>query len=52
VFKPREGEWRKGFGVVTVPPDAGKLVVLLNVTGQVADKDVCWFDNLALYRLR
>jgi len=52
LFKPREGEWRKGFGVVTVPPDAGKLVVLLNVTGQVADKDVCWFDNLALYRLR
>lgn len=45
-------EWRKVFGLVTVPPDAGKLVILLNVTGQVADKDVCWFDNLVLYRLR
>jgi hypothetical protein len=52
VFKPSGGEWRNGFGVVTVPLDVGKLVILLNVTGQVADTDVCWFDNLALYRLR
>lgn len=52
VFKPREGEWRQAFGVVTVPPDVGQLVILLNVTGQVADTDACWFDSLALYRLR
>lgn len=52
VFKPQQGERRKTLGVVTVPPDVGKLVILLNVTGQVADGDVCWFDNLALYRLR
>jgi hypothetical protein len=52
VFKPGEGEWRRTFGVVTVPSDVGKLVILLNVTGQVADTDECWFDNLALYRLR
>jgi len=51
-FKPREGEWRQAFGVVTVPPRAGKLVILLNVTGQLTEKDVCWYDNLALYRLR
>jgi hypothetical protein len=52
VFRPREGEWRKAFGVVTVPPDVAKLVILLNVTGQVAGADVCWFDNLVLYGLR
>jgi hypothetical protein len=52
VFKPSAGEWRKGSGVVTVPLDVGKLVLLLGVSGQVADTDVCWFDNLALYRLR
>jgi hypothetical protein len=28
------------------------LVVLLNVTGQTAEDDVCWFDNLGVYRLR
>ena len=52
VFKPSGGEWWNGFGTVTVPPGAGKLVILMSVTGQVADTDVCWFDNLALYRLR
>jgi hypothetical protein len=52
VFRPDEGAWPKAFGVITVPSAVGKLVILLNVTGQVADTDVCWFDNLALYRLR
>ena len=51
-FKPRENEWRRVFGVVTVPPEVGNLVILLNVTGQLAPTDVCWFDNLVLYRLR
>ena len=46
------GEWRKAFGVVTVPPEVGRLVILLNVTGQIEEGDVCWFDNVALYRLR
>jgi hypothetical protein len=27
------------------------LIVLLNVTGQIADEDTCWFDNLGVYRL-
>ncbi len=51
-FKPHEGEWRRAFGVVTVPPGAGKLVILLDVTGQVTEDDVCWFDSLALHRLQ
>ena len=48
----REMESSTPFGVVTVPSDVGKLVILLNLTGQVEDADACWFDNLALYRLR
>lgn len=52
VFKPGEGEWRRGFGVVTVPPEAERIVLLLNVTGQSGETDACWFDRLALYRLR
>ncbi|MBN1441326.1 MAG: hypothetical protein JXA90_01395, partial [Planctomycetes bacterium] len=48
---PQTDEWQRAFGVVTVPPGAGKLVILLSVTGQAAEADVCWFDDLALYRL-
>lgn len=51
VFKPGAGQWRTAFGVVRVPPDVGKLVILLNVTGRGGQADACWFDNLALYRL-
>ena len=52
-FKPYQGEWQHAFGVVTVPPaNVGRLVVLLNITRQESDNDMCWFDNLALYRLR
>ena len=29
----------------------GRLIVLLNVTGQITDEDTCWFDNLGVYRL-
>ena len=47
----REMESSTPVGVVTVPSDIGKLGILLNLTGQVADADACWFDNLALYRL-
>lgn len=50
-FAPGDGEWQSAFGVVTVPEGAGRLVVLLNVTGQSTDDDRCWFDNLGLYRL-
>jgi hypothetical protein len=52
--KPRlepSANWRKAFAMVTVPPDTGKLVILLNVTGQATDQDECWFDDLGLYAL-
>ena len=50
-FKPGNREWQSAFGVVTVPQEAGYLVILLGVNGQLAEEDVCWFDNLALYRM-
>lgn len=46
------GEWRRAFGVVTVPGEVGRLVILLHVANQQSDPDTCWFDNLALYRVR
>ena len=50
-FESGEGEWQSASGVVTVPEGVGRLIVLLNVTGQIADEDACWFDNLGVYRL-
>ncbi len=50
-FKPGAGDWKTTFGVVTVPADAGQLVLLLDVRGQLSDEDVCWFDNIEVYRL-
>ena len=50
-FQPDQGAWRASAGTVTVPPDTGRLVVLLNVHGQRTDDDVCWFDELEIYRL-
>ena len=51
-FQPGPGEWRQAFGVVTVPREAGKLVILLNANGQLTEQDVCWFDNVGLYRIK
>jgi len=50
-FRPGAGEWKTAFGVVTVPSDVGQLVVLLDVRGQQTEDDVCWFDNVEVYRL-
>ncbi|MDD4267759.1 MAG: hypothetical protein PHO07_10540 [Pirellulales bacterium] len=50
-FEPAGGDWKTAFGVVTVPAAAGQLVVLLGVRGQQTANDVCWFDNVAVYRL-
>ena len=50
-FPPGTGDWTNAFGVVTVPPEVGQLVVLLEVRSQKTDADVCWFDNVEVYRL-
>ncbi len=46
----RDG-WAQAFGVVTVPDNAGKIVILLNAEHQLSDSETCWFDNVALYRM-
>jgi len=46
----RDG-WAQAFGVVTVPDNAGKLVILLKAEHQLSDVDTCWFDNVGLYRM-
>jgi hypothetical protein len=38
--------WARAFGVVTVPDNAGKLVILLKAEHQLSDVDTCWFDNV------
>lgn len=43
--------WKRAFGVVQVPPDVGRLVMLLDVRGQETADDVCWFDNVEVFRL-
>jgi hypothetical protein len=50
-FEPATDDWEQAFGVVVVPPDAEQLVILLAVRNQMTDADVCWFDNVGLYRL-
>jgi hypothetical protein len=47
---PRDA-WSELFGVVEVPAEAGKLLILLEVTGQQSADDVAWFDDVELYPL-
>ena len=51
-FESGDADWQSAFGVVMVPEEVGRLTVLLNVTGQITNDDICWFDNLGVYRLR
>ncbi len=32
-------------GLVQVPPEAGQMVFMLSVTGQLSEADRCWFDD-------
>ena len=36
-------------GVVTVPKNAQRMVILLSVSQQTGAKDACWFDDVELY---
>ena len=47
---PRDA-WSELFGVVEVPAEAGKLLILLEVAGQRSTDDVAWFDDVELYPL-
>ena len=40
-----DGEWRRQIGVVHVPGGTGRLVLLLNSSGQQTKDDVIWWDD-------
>ena len=44
-------EWHELFGVVQVPEGAGRLVILLGISGQASPEDACWYDDVELCRL-
>lgn len=44
-------DWMNLFGVVEVPEEVGKLVLLLGVTGQARPDDVAWYDDVRIYKL-
>ena len=43
--------WQELFGVVEVPEDAGRLLILLGIGSQNTADDVAWFDDVELYKL-
>jgi hypothetical protein len=53
IFFPEatDESWRKIFGVVEVPDDVGRLVILLGVARQESPEDVTWFDDVELHKL-
>ncbi|MBP7950230.1 MAG: hypothetical protein KA004_11280 [Verrucomicrobiales bacterium] len=51
-FAPGSGKWTQASGVATVPPGAGRLVVLLSIRGQQTAADGCWFDNVEVHRIK
>lgn len=44
-------QWSNMFGVVEIPDDVGKLVLLLGVAGQTAPDDAAWYDDVRVHRL-
>ena len=50
-FSPLRTGWQTAFGVITVPQEVGYLVILPCVASQLTDDDICWFDNLRLYKI-
>jgi len=44
------GDWRKAFGVVSVPEGVGRMEILLSVS-QPSPSDSCWFDQVGVHRL-
>ena len=42
-------DWTRYSGVVTVPKNARRMVILLAVSEQTGEKDVCRFDDVELY---
>jgi hypothetical protein len=50
-FDKNGNDWRSIFGVVEVPEEVGRLVILLCVGHHESESDVAWFDDVELHRL-
>ena len=46
-----EGDWKLLAGTGVVPEGAGKLVLLLSVSGQQSEKDIIWWDDVTAFRV-
>jgi hypothetical protein len=46
-----EGEWQRMVAVVTVPEEAGRMILLLGADGQRSDQDVIWWDDVIVFRI-
>ncbi len=46
-----DGEWKRLIGVVTVPEESGRMILLLNSDGQSSDEDVMWWDDIVVYKV-
>jgi hypothetical protein len=44
-------KWSEMLGVAQVPEDAGKLAILLGISGQRSPEDIIWYDDVGLYQL-
>jgi len=52
IYAPlRPDDWADLIGVVTVPEESGRVLILLSMRGQSDENDVAWFDDVELYRL-
>jgi len=48
----KAGEWIKIQGAVTVPENAGKMVLLLSAANQTTPQDVAWYDDVYVYKIQ
>lgn len=59
-LKETDSAWKKAWGLILVPQKARRLIIILGSGVQVKNRwrrpkpepeDVCWFDDIGLYRL-
>ncbi|MCK5804441.1 MAG: hypothetical protein KAI66_16505 [Lentisphaeria bacterium] len=43
--------WHRLFGTVLIPDSAGRLVILLSISGQTGTTDTAWFDDVQAFRI-
>ena len=50
-FSGNSNDWQQATGHVQIPSGANFMVVLLVVRNQINENDLCWFDDLEIYKL-